>query len=76
MRRVRGNENEISRTRLDDVLQAVAPPVPGGAFKHVQDCFLIAVVVRTGRCAGQHCAEERAQYLGVGGAAVESDLPV
>jgi hypothetical protein len=25
--RVRGNENEISRARLDDLLQAVAPPV-------------------------------------------------
>jgi hypothetical protein len=49
---VRRNENEISRARLGDVLQAVAPPVPGGPFKHIQDCFLIAVVVRTGRCAG------------------------
>jgi len=50
--RVRGDENEVSRTRLNDVLETVAPPVPGGAFKHVQDCLLIAVVVRTGRCAG------------------------
>ncbi len=46
------NENEVSRTRLDDVLQAVAPTVSGGAFDHVQDRFLIAVVVSTGRCAG------------------------
>jgi len=30
--RVRRNENEVSRTRLNDVLQAVAPPVSGGAF--------------------------------------------
>src|SRR5208283_3457739 len=43
---VRRNENEVSRPGLDDVLEAVAPPVPGGAFKHVQDCLLIAVVVR------------------------------
>jgi hypothetical protein len=69
--RVRGNEDEVSRARLDDVLQAVAPPVPGGPFKHVQDCLLIAVVVRTGRCAGQHRTEQRAQYLGVTVAAVE-----
>ena len=52
MHRVRGNENEVSRTRLSDVLQTVTPPIPGGAFKHIQDCLLIAVVVRTGRCAG------------------------
>jgi hypothetical protein len=73
---VRGNENEVSRTRLDDVLQAVAPPVPGGSFNHVKDCFLIAVVVCTGRGAGKHRAEEGAQYLGVGVAAVEGDRPV
>ena len=50
--RVRGNENEVPRTGLNDVLQTVAPPVPGGAFNHVQDCLLIAVVVRAGRRAG------------------------
>jgi hypothetical protein len=50
--RVRGNEDKVSWTGFNDVLQAVAPPVPRGAFQHVQDCLLIAVVVRTGRCAG------------------------
>jgi hypothetical protein len=49
---VGGNEHEVSRAGLNDVLQAVAPPVSGGALQHVQDCLLIAVVVRTGRCAG------------------------
>ena len=52
MRRVRGNENEVSRAGLDDVLQPVAPPLPGGAFQHVKDCLLIAVVMRTGRSTG------------------------
>ena len=50
--RVRGNENEVSWTRLSDVLQTITPWVPGGTFKHVQDGLLIAMVVRTGRCAG------------------------
>jgi hypothetical protein len=49
---VGGNEHEVCRAGLNDVLQAVAPPVSGGALQHVQDCLLIAVVVRTGRCAG------------------------
>src|ERR1700677_3423419 len=49
---VRGNENEVSRTGFDDVLETVAPPVSGGAFKHVEDCLLIAVVMSTGGCAG------------------------
>src|SRR5712675_1543704 len=49
---VRGNENKVSRTRLNDVLETIAPPVPGGAFEHVQDCLLIPVVMRTGRSAG------------------------
>ena len=52
VRRVRGNENEVSRTGLNDVLQPVPPSVSGGAFNHVQDRLLIAVVVRTGGCAG------------------------
>src|ERR1700744_1793419 len=74
MSRARRNKHKTPRPRLDDVLQAVAPPVSGGAFQHVKDCFLIAVVVCTGRCAGHHRAEECAQYFGVGVAAVESDL--
>jgi AhpD family alkylhydroperoxidase len=49
--RVRRDENEVSRTRLNDVFQTLAPPVPGGAFDYVQDRFLIAVVVRAGRRA-------------------------
>src|SRR5271163_2302297 len=73
--RMRRNENEVSRTGLNDVLQAVAPPVSGGAFNYVQDRLLIAVVMCTGRCAGEHRSEEGAQYLGVGVAAVEGDLP-
>jgi hypothetical protein len=48
---VRRNEDEVSRAGLDNMLQAVAPTVSGGAFQHVQDRLLIAVVVRTGRRA-------------------------
>src|SRR5882757_4346026 len=75
MHSVGGNENEVSRTRLSNMLQTITPPIPGGAFQHVQDCLLIPVVVCTGRSAGQHRAEEGAQHLGVGVAAVEGDLP-
>ena len=46
--RVRRYENEVSGTRLNDMLQTLAPPVPCDAFNHVQDRLLIAVVVRTG----------------------------
>jgi hypothetical protein len=69
------NEDEVSRTRLDRVLEMVAPPVSGDTFHHVEDCLLIPVVVRTGRGAGLHGGEEGAQYFGVGVAAVEGDVP-
>ena len=48
LHRVRRYENEVSGTRLNDMLQTLAPPVPCDAFNHVQDRLLIAVVVRTG----------------------------
>lgn len=72
---VRRNENEVSPTCLNDVLQTLAPPVPCDAFNDVEDRLLIAVVVRTGGRTGSHGGQEGAQYLGVGIAAVEGDVP-
>src|SRR5258707_5450231 len=40
MHSVGGNENEVSRTRLCDLLQTITPPIPRRAFQNVHDWLL------------------------------------